>query len=125
VLVVEDEELVRRVTTRVLTRHGYTVLEAESAEAALAACDALPAPPDLVLTDVVMPGLSGRELAERLTARFPKLRVVLLSGYTADTVVRYGVADDRVTFLQKPYTPAGLAQFVRRVLDVGQPAPPA
>jgi PAS domain S-box-containing protein len=117
ILVVEDDESVRALTTAVLQRQGYRVEAAESGAAALAACDRLPAPPDLVLTDVVMPGMSGREVAERLTAKFPRLKVVFLSGYTADAVLRHGVEEERVAFLQKPYTPDTLARFVRDVLD--------
>jgi CheY-like chemotaxis protein len=117
ILVVEDDDQVRAFTTAVLVQEGYRVEATDSGPAALAACDRLPAPPDLVLTDVVMPGMSGRELAEALTARFPRLKVVFLSGYTADAVLRHGVEEERVAFLQKPYTPAALARFVREVLD--------
>jgi len=117
ILVVEDEETVRALTTAVLLRQGYRVEAAESGAEALALCARLQTPPDLVLTDVVMPGMSGRELAEALTAKFPQLKVVFLSGYTADAVLRHGVEEERVAFLQKPYTPDTLARFVREVLD--------
>jgi len=117
ILVVEDDEAVRALTTAVLVRQGYRVESAESGADALAACDRSPTPPDLVLTDVVMPGMSGRELAEALTARFPRLKVVFLSGYTADAVLRHGIEEERLTFLQKPYTADGLTRFVREVLD--------
>jgi CheY-like chemotaxis protein len=120
--VVEDDDAVRALAAAVLVRQGYRVETAASGADALAACDRLPAPPDLVLTDVVMPGMSGRELAEALTARYPRLKVVFLSGYTADAVLRHGVEEERVAFLQKPYTPDGLARFVRAVLD-GDPGP--
>ena len=117
ILVVEDEETVRALTTAVLSRQGYRVEAAESGAEALALCERLQKPPDLVLTDVVMPGMSGRELAEVLTAKFPQLKIVFLSGYTADAVLRHGVEEERVAFLQKPYTPDVLARFVREVLD--------
>jgi signal transduction histidine kinase len=117
ILVVEDDKAVRGLTTRVLERQGYTVISADGASAALAACEALPRPPDLVLTDVVMPGTSGRGLAETLARRYPGLKVVFLSGYTADAVLRHGIAQDRVAFLAKPYTAESLGRFVRDVLD--------
>jgi PAS domain S-box-containing protein len=117
VLVVEDDASVRVLTTNILLRQGYRVESAADGAAALAVCDRLPAPPDLLLTDVVMPGMSGRELAGTLTSRYPRLRVVFLSGYTADDVLRHGVEEDRVAFLQKPYTPDTLSRFVRKVLD--------
>ena len=117
VLVVEDDASVRTLTTTILARHGYRVEAAENGAAALAACDRLSAPPDLLLTDVVMPGMSGRELADTLTSRYPRLMVVFLSGYTADHILRHGVEEDRMAFLQKPYTPDSLCRFVRGVLD--------
>lgn len=117
ILVVEDDESVRALTIAVLKRQGYRVEAAESGAAALATCDRMPTAFDLVLTDVVMPGMSGRELAESLVARFPRLRVAFLSGYTSDAILRHGVEDDRVAFLQKPYTPDALVRFVRGVLD--------
>ena len=116
-LVVEDDEAVRTLTVTVLKRAGYRVLAAGGAADAVRACDAHPGPVHLVLTDVVMPGLSGRELAEELRAKHPGLRVAFQSGYTADAVLRRGVRQDGEQFLQKPYTAARLAQFVRAALD--------
>lgn len=117
VLLVEDDESVRRLAKEILARQGYRVEEAADGLAALAACESLHAAPDVLLTDVVMPGMSGRELAEKLTARYPNMRVAYLSGYTADEVLRCGVEDDRVSFIPKPYTPDSLARFVRELLD--------
>lgn len=108
---------VRAVSVTVLQNQGYKVLAAESGTEAIELCRSLPAPPDLVLTDIVMPGMSGRELAEELMRSYPRLRVIFLSGYTADMVLRHGIEEDRVTFLQKPYTADGLSRLVRTVLD--------
>jgi CheY-like chemotaxis protein len=115
VLVVEDEDAVRALTRHVLQQSGYTVVEAADGGAGVRAAEGRVI--DLLVTDVVMPGLGGRELAERLRASRPELRVLYLSGYTDDAVVRHGVLHDRANFLQKPFTPASLAQKVRDVLD--------
>ncbi|MDY3560553.1 PAS domain S-box protein [Gemmata sp. JC673] len=116
VLLVEDEPGVRALAARVLRGHGYTVLTAAGAEQAVAA--AVEAPQvDLLLTDVVMPGASGRVLAEQLHASRPGLRVLYMSGYTDDAVVRHGVAAEQAPFIQKPFSPAALAHKVRDVLD--------
>ena len=117
VLVVEDEDVVRGLAVRILKHQGYTVLEASHASAGLELCRTHPARIDLLLTDVVMPGgLNGRQLAEQATAIWPHLRVVLMSGYTTDALVHYGV-DKGVPFLQKPFTLRQLAGKVREVLD--------
>jgi PAS domain S-box-containing protein len=117
VLVAEDSEAVRAVTRQVLERQGYTVLEAPHGNAALALAAAHDGPIHLLLTDVVMPGLSGRQLADELTKRRPATRVLYTSGYTDDAVVRHGVLEAGIAYLQKPFTSASLARKVRETLD--------
>jgi PAS domain S-box-containing protein len=123
VLLAEDEPAVRSLAARVLRGCGYVVLEAEDGAEAKQLVDRYGEPVHLLVTDVVMPGTGGRELAERLTARHPNLRVIYSSGYTDDQVVRHGVEQDRVHFLPKPYTPVALAAKVREVLDGGSAGP--
>jgi two-component system, cell cycle sensor histidine kinase and response regulator CckA len=122
ILLVEDEELVRRLACRVLQGYGYHVMAAASGKGALeligAGCHRL----DLLVTDVVMPGMSGRQLAEELQIRQPGLKVLYLSGYTDDAIVRHGVLEQEVSFLQKPFSRDTLLQKVRSVLD-RDPAP--
>jgi PAS domain S-box-containing protein len=117
VLVAEDAEAVRAVTRQVLERQGYTVLEAPHGDAALALAAAHDGPIHLLLTDVVMPGLSGRQLADQLTKLRPDTRVLYTSGYTDDAVVRHGVLEAGIAYLQKPFTSGGLARKVREALD--------
>jgi two-component system cell cycle sensor histidine kinase/response regulator CckA len=117
ILVVEDEDQVRAVVLRVLQLHGYRVLAAANAGEALLLCESHPAPIDLLLTDVVMPKMSGPELARRLTAGLPTLKVLYMSGYTDDSAVRYGLVDGAVAYVQKPITPGSLTAKVREVLD--------
>jgi PAS domain S-box-containing protein len=117
VLLVEDETRVRQLTSRILERHGYTVIEAESGELALERCTAHPGPIHLLLTDVVMPGLSGRETADRVRELRPDIRVLYMSGYTDDEVLRQGVRAHEVPFLQKPFTVEELTARVREVLE--------
>jgi DNA-binding NtrC family response regulator len=117
ILVVEDEELVRGVATASLRKYGYTVIEASSAEEALEIAGKYDGAIHLVLTDVVMPHMSGRQLAERLAQSRPETRVIYTSGYTDNAIVHQGVLDPGVAFIQKPYTLDILLQMVRRVLD--------
>jgi two-component system cell cycle sensor histidine kinase/response regulator CckA len=117
VLVVEDEEALRSLIAEMLTCQGYQVVEAASPRAALEAAERGESPFDLVVTDLIMPGMSGRELGERLTALFPGLGVLYISGYTDDVVMRRGLLDPRMNFLQKPFTLDDLAQKVREALD--------
>ena len=116
VLLVEDDPTVRAVTGRILREQGYTVLEAGSAAEARTVAAAA-GRVDLLLTDVVMPGGSGRELAEALTQTRPGLPVVFMSGYTADVILRQGIVQDKVTLLPKPFTADALADTLRKALD--------
>jgi CheY-like chemotaxis protein len=124
VLVVEDEEMVRRLARKVLTRHGYKVLEACNGEEALSLAAQHPGSIDLLLTDTVMPKLSGREVTSQLVRTHPHLKVIFISGYTDDAVVRHGILEASVPFLQKPFTPDTLARKLRDVLD-GRPENPS
>ena len=117
VFVVEDNDSVRRFAHRVLSAQGYAVHSFASGADALAAAATLEAPIDLLLTDVVMPQMNGRELAERVRAKRPGIRVLFTSGYTDDAILRHGVLDQGVPFLQKPITPAALMRSVRETLD--------
>ena len=117
ILVVEDEEAVRRLTCRALEARGYTVLPAADADEALLLCEKHAGEIDLMITDVVMPQLSGREVARRAAALRPGMKVLFMSGYTDDAIVQHGVLDAGTAFLQKPFTPRSLAQKVREVLD--------
>jgi PAS domain S-box-containing protein len=117
ILVVEDEKSIRVTIERFLEDLGYTVLAAERADAALRLAEEHGAGIDLLISDVVMPGMSGRALAERLTERRPGLRCLFISGYTADVIANRGVLDDGVDFLAKPFTRDELARKVRAILD--------
>jgi CheY-like chemotaxis protein len=117
VLVAEDDAVVRVLAVRTLRECGYTVLEADSMDAAGECVAQHQGPIHLLLTDVVMPGGGGRELAERLRDEMPDLRVIFTSGYTADVVLRRGVVEEAVRFLSKPFSPAALAHAVRHALD--------
>ncbi len=117
VLLAEDEAAVRAVARHALERQGYTVLEASSGEAALDLAERHSGRIHLLLTDVIMPGMNGRALALRLSELRPDLRVVYMSGYTEEAITRHGVLEPGLTYVQKPFTPEGLARKVREVLD--------
>ena len=117
VLVVEDEYAVRRIVKIALESAGYRVIEARNGPEALEAVRLNPGAIHLVVTDVVMPEMSGRELAERIVKDHPGVRILYMSGYMDDAVMRHGIVESGVAFLQKPFTPLALARKVREVLD--------
>lgn len=117
ILLVEDEEQLRSIASNVLRRSGYSVLSAQHPGEALLICETQLAPIDLLLTDVVMPQMSGPELAKRLAPTRPDMKVLCMSGYTDDSIVRHGVLASGGAYLQKPFTPDSLLRKVRAVLD--------
>ena len=119
ILLVEDEPQVRKLAAIALERVGFTVIEAKHPEEAFAATARHQGPIHLILTDVVMPGMNGRVMVEKLIARYPDARILFMSGYTDDALAPLGVAQGDVAFLQKPFTPKQLADRVRDVLDAG------
>ncbi|MBI2221263.1 MAG: PAS domain S-box protein [Acidobacteria bacterium] len=121
ILLVEDDERLRELARKALVRDGYSVLAAPDPATALELSERHESPIALLLTDVVLPQMSGRILAERLLALRPHMRVLYMSGYTDNAIVHHGVLDRATAFLQKPFTPAALTRKVREVL--GAPAP--
>ncbi len=117
VLLVEDDEMIRALVQKVLKANGYTTLVAESGPAALRLAGQHDGRIHLLMTDVVMPGMNGREVAERLAPAHAGIKVLYLSGYTDDAIVHHGVLEPGIAFLQKPFTPAVLVRKVREVLD--------
>jgi PAS domain S-box-containing protein len=119
ILLVEDNEQVRELTHSVLAGSGYSVLVAENGPTVEKICAQHKEEIDLLLTDVVMPGVSGREVAKQVTARWPGVKVLFMSGYTENSIIHHGVLDDGTFFLAKPFTPSALTNKVREVLDHG------
>jgi two-component system cell cycle sensor histidine kinase/response regulator CckA len=117
ILVAEDEPAVRSILARVLREYGYSVLEARDGFHALELAEGAPAPPDLVIADVVMPGMGGKQLAEALDTRWPGLPVLFISGYAGPDTIRRGFMDEGKEFMQKPLEPDAVAKKVRQALD--------
>ena len=122
ILLVEDDDQLRELTRSVLAACGYSVLVAEDGPAAARLCSQRSEPIQLLLTDVIMPGMSGREVAALVSARWPGVRVLYMSGYAQNSIIHHGVLDDGISFLTKPFSPATLTSKVREVLDQGSPA---
>jgi PAS domain S-box-containing protein len=123
ILLVEDEDMVRQVARRILERNGYTVKEAGLGAEALLISGQNSGPIHLLLTDVVMPGMSGRELAEHLTQQRPGIKVLYMSGHTENAIVHHGALEEGIAFIQKPFKHDLLVQKVREVLDRPPSAP--
>jgi CheY-like chemotaxis protein len=119
ILVVEDEDSVRGLTCRILERQGYRVIAAHHGREAVEIASTEPGRIDLVLTDIVMPGMNGRGLVERLAGIRPAIKSLYMSGYTDDDIIRRGFIEPSKSFLQKPFTSEALLQTVRKVLDEG------
>ena len=122
ILLVEDQAEVRRYVTQVLKSYGYRVIPAAGGREAIAACEREPAPIHLLLTDVVMPGESGREVATRCARMRPGLKILFMSGYTGDVTERHQVSGEGCRFIQKPFSPEELAREIRVALGVARPA---
>ncbi len=121
-LLVEDEEMVRQLVARVLRDLGYEVFDTASGDEAISFSDSFDREIDLLLTDVVMPGMSGRELVEVLAAKRPTTRVLFMSGYTDEASVHHGVLDGVAEFIGKPFTPQELAHKIRSLLEASESA---
>jgi two-component system, cell cycle sensor histidine kinase and response regulator CckA len=118
VLLVEDEPLVRKLACTILRRQGYTMLAASNGEEALRMIQAEAAASiDLLVTDIVMPRMGGKALAEQVTSVYPNIKVLFISGYAADAITRHGQLEPGTNFLSKPFSRTAFARKVREVLD--------
>ena len=118
ILLVEYEESLRKLALKILRTHGYSVVEATDGVNALEIANREDHPEiDLLVTDVIMPKMGGKELSEKLFEEYPKLKVLYICGYTDNAIAHYGVLDEGVSLLQKPFSPQSLAKKVREVLD--------
>ena len=124
-IICEDDPAVRELTAQILARHGYTVLVAEDGQRALHLAGEHSGPIHLLVTDVIMPGMNGRQLSEALAAARPGIRTLFVSGYTSNVIAHHGVLDEHVNFLGKPYSRQQLLEKVREVLETACPAEPA
>src|SRR4030042_1521468 len=117
ILLVEDEKAVRMMIRKTLQSKGYTVLEAQHGQEALDICEHYSGPIHLMVTDVVMPQMSGKELAEQLAPNRPEMKILYMSGYPDNSIVQHGVLEPGTEFLQKPFTLNTLEAKVREILD--------
>jgi CheY-like chemotaxis protein len=116
ILLLEDNDAVRQLTRDVLVQHGYAVLEASCGKDAIKVAHKYNSTLSLLLTDLIMPGMTGKDLADRLVESHPDLKVLFMSGYTDNIIVHHGMLDEDVQFIQKPFSPSQLLQKVRQVL---------
>ena len=119
ILLVEDDDTLRDLAKKILQKHGYSVLDAHNGEKALRVTDKHHGPLHLILTDVVMPGMNGREVVEHLQSLRQEIKVLYMSGYLDNEIAPHGILDPGINFIEKPFTPNSLAMKVRRVLDQG------
>jgi DNA-binding NtrC family response regulator len=117
ILLVEDEPTILRMTRMMLERKGYTVISAATPAQALEKAQNHAGAIDLLMTDVVMPEMNGRDLATKITALYPEIRLLFMSGYTANVIAHQGILDKGVAFIQKPFSMAELAEKIREVID--------
>jgi len=117
ILLVEDEDMVRGMVRESLVKFGYNVLDARNPEEAIQIADRNDGTLDLLITDVIMPGMNGKSLAEYLVKKHPKMKVLYMSGYTDQTIVSQGILEEDISFIQKPFSPVDIAKKVREVLD--------
>lgn len=118
VLLVEDSDIVRELTRQILVMNDYFVLEASSPEEAIRICGNNEGEIHLLLTDIMMPGMNGRDLSVRVQPLRPAMKVLYMSGYAEDAIVQEGVLDARINFIQKPFSPASLARKILEVLNI-------
>ena len=119
ILLVEDDEMVRNLVRETLEREGYRLMDASDPLEARQSAEDYPGAIQLLITDLIMPKLSGRELAEQIISRRPDMKVLYMSGYTDQAIMEIGLSDGEISFLQKPFTPTALVQKVREVLENG------
>jgi DNA-binding NtrC family response regulator len=117
ILLVEDEPMILDITTKILERRGYTVMAAPTSGEAIRLAREHAGEIHLLMTDVVMPEMNGRDLAKNLLSLYPNLKCLFMSGYTADVIAHHGVLDEGVQFIQKPFSVQTLAVKIREVLD--------
>jgi DNA-binding NtrC family response regulator len=117
ILLVEDDQDVRQLTSTILKRQGYNLLEAQSGAEAMLVLASHEGPVDLLLTDVIMPNMSGSDLYELVAEKYPETKVLYMSGYTDNVIAHQGILKKGVKFIQKPFTVQGLGVKVREVLD--------
>ncbi len=117
ILFVEDDDLVRKLNLKILTQLGYEVIHAENGKSAIEVAEAFEGEIALLITDVIMPEMNGEELASRIAQIKPGIKVLFTSGYTEDVISPYGVLDEGIHFIGKPYKPQQLAEKIRELLD--------